>query len=106
MGMSRRDRKTLWITLAVLLPAGMCLGLYLHRDGGASTMVVLADVLFSMAELTLLWGIVRLLGNMRMFTSTTYAFHRFHDLVRSKQMKSSVMKDDYLKYRESRAVHP
>ena len=106
MKLSRKDRTTLSVSLAVLSAIGLVAGLYVHRSDGARWIVVLADVLFTMGSVILMWGLVRQLGNLHMFTSTTYGFHRFHDLFRGKQMKGNEMKEDYLSYRESRPNHP
>ena len=100
------DKRKLIISLAVLSAIGLATGLYMHRSGDAGWIVVLADVLFTMGSVIMMWGLVRQLGNLHMFTSTTYGFHRFHDLFRGKQMKGSEMKEDYLSYRESRPSHP
>lgn len=100
------QRKGLLITVAVLLLAGAGLAVTARMGRAVTWQVMAADILFSQASLILIWGMVRLLGNMRMFTSTAYSFRRFHDLLRGKLMKSSQMKDDYLRYRESRPYHP
>lgn len=103
--MSPRERRNLMITLAVLLVLGAAAGFLMPRLGETPWQTIAADILFIQATLILVWGLIRLLGNMRAFTSVSYSFRRFHELLRGKQMKSSAMKDDYLTYRQNRPYH-
>ena len=101
-----KEKKRLLITLAILLVLGTALGLLVHRERAVDWKVLMADILFAQAMAVLLWGVVWQLGNMRMFTSASYGFRRFHEVIRGKQMKSGEMKEDYYSYRESRPYHP
>lgn len=98
--------RKLAITLTVLLVLGAAAAIWFRRGHpGVGWTVIAADILFAQASAILLWGVVLTLGNVRMFTSMTYGFKQLHRVLQNRVMKSSVMKEDYLTYRESRPVH-
>ena len=93
------------IVSAVLLALGGVLA-WLTRSGRTLTALGTAsDVLFCQGSVLLVWGIVLMLGNVHAFTSFSYGFRSFHRLVQGRQLKGTEMKEDYLRYRQSRPHH-
>lgn len=103
--MNRRGARNFAITAAVLLALGAALS-RVPRPGMSTGGAALAsDVLFGQATAFLVWGLIRLLVNMKMFTSFAWGVKSLRKLFRNKAENSAEMKDGYLEYRNSRPHH-
>ena len=97
--------RSFWKTALVLLVIGAVPGVYLGIRRSSPVLTFAADLVFAQASVFLIWGLIRLLGNMRAFTSFTWGLKSLRRLIANRPMKSSHAKDEYLKYRNERPVH-
>ena len=93
-----RRYKGLMIECVILTAAGVVLA---RLTGSLSP----ADVFFALASVFMMWGIVRVLGNMHAFTMVTWSFKRLHRMTQGEKLPADKQKDAYLEYRESRPHH-
>lgn len=89
--------------IALLIPlaigaAAACAQHGMHLEPGAA---FASDLLFAQGSAFLVWGIARLLGNMKMFASFTWSFKLFHKLIRGETVSSAKSRDAYLEYRNA-----
>ncbi len=101
----RHPWRRFWKTALVLLVIGAIPGVYLGIRRSSPPLTFAADLVFAQASVFLIWGLIRLLGNMRAFTSFTWGLKSLRRLIANRSMKSSHAKDEYLKYRNERPVH-
>lgn len=101
--MTQRERKRFLITAAVLLALGAAVPLCAARR--AQGLALASDVLFAQASLFLVWGLIRHLVNMRMFTSAAWGVKSLRRLWQGRAESAQEMKDGYLHYRNTRPRH-
>ncbi len=94
------------ITIIVLFVVGLGIGVWQGVSRASSAFVFVSDLFFSEFLVFLLFGVIRMLGNMRAFTSAAYSFRFVHRLFRNQKVSGKESQEEYRKYRESRAEHP
>ena len=98
------------ITALVLFLIGLALEIWQSSVQGTLGLnsVFLSDLLFAEFMVFMIFGLIRLLGNMRAFTAASYSFTFVHRLFRNEKTvykNAQDAKDDYYNYRESKPVH-
>lgn len=91
-------------TAAVLAVIGLVPALLIRSRIRTAPLTFAADLLFTESSVFFLWGLIRLLGNLRAFTSFTWSVKTLRTLLKNGSTKHTSAQD-YLAYRESRPVH-
>lgn len=94
-----------WKTAVVLLVVGVVLFIIRQLYRGVWGLVFLSDLLFTVAMVYLIWGLIHTIGNMDMFASLIWGTKCLVRLIRGKQDSSQRMRDGYLEYVQSRRRH-
>ena len=81
------------------------LGVLLFLVSGAQQGHILTDLLFSLASGALIVGLVRLLGNMKMFASLNWGTRLLKRVFLNTFRSGRVESEDYAAYRSSRGGH-
>ena len=85
--------------------AALALGILLFLASGTHQEHFLPDLLFSLASGALITGIVRLLGNMKMFASLAWGTRLLKRVFLNKFRSAKDESEDYAAYRASRGGH-
>ena len=101
-----KRRRVHRIKTAAALTAAALVCVWIRGQGVALTgAMLISDVCFALGMAFLIWGMIGLLGNLHMFTSSTYGVKAMKRLFRGDRMNAREAKDDYLTYRSSRRHH-
>ena len=103
--MSFLKSRSFRITSLILFVIGLALGIWQGVSRQSPVLIFLSDLCFSEAMVFLVFGIIRLLGNMHVFTSAAYSFRFVHRIFRNQKVSGEKSRDEYWKYRESRTNH-
>ena len=85
--------------------ASLGLGILLFLISGARQEHILSNLLFSLASGALIIGLVRLLGNMKMFASLLWGTRLLKRVFLNTFRSGRVESDDYAAYRSARGGH-
>lgn len=83
----------------------LVLGILLFLVSGTRQEHFLPDLLFSLASGALIIGLIRLLGNMKMFASLSWGTRLLKRVFLNKFRSGREESDDYVAYRNSRGGH-
>lgn len=93
----RQSRIPYWLALA--------LGIILFLVSGARREHILSDLLFSLASGALVIGLIRLLGNMKMFASLNWGTRLLKRIFLNQARSGREESEEYAAYRSSRGGH-
>lgn len=96
--MRRRQSKVPYI-------AALALGVLLFLASGARQGHTLSNLLFSLSSGALIVGLIRLLGNMKMFASLNWGTRLLKRVFLNKARSGREESEDYAAYRSSRGGH-
>ena len=85
--------------------AALLLGLLLFAARGSRGRAWLSDLFFSLGSGALLVGLVRLLGNLRMFASLAWGTGLLKRLFRGEARTGRQESEDYARYRNGKSGH-
>ena len=85
--------------------AALALGILLFLASGARQGHILSNLLFSLASGALITGLVRLLGNMKMFASLAWGTRLLKRVFFNTFRNAQTETEDYAAYRSSRGGH-
>ena len=85
--------------------AASAVGIILFLVSGRQQGQILSNLLFSLASGALIVGLVRLLGNMKMFASLNWGTRMLKRVFLNKARSAAAETEDYVSYRSSRGGH-